>query len=221
MLSIGLEWQACPDGVEVVDYGKMPDWERQARDRNFTVLTTPAQGEYIRARSQRRIEVRVDEIDLETPLALRFFNASERDERLSFIGRFGMLDADPEKAVPHVDRYHRDFRRRTEAAFSSSPASKSKEINHLLTNTRCEPSFDFRDDQQKGRLLLTAKSLISYMCIEVAVAAANGAGFVRCENCDNAFFTGPLAHRRSDAKTCSTRCRVAAMRRKRASSPSV
>jgi hypothetical protein len=61
-------------------------------------------------------------------------------------------------------------------------------------------------------MLLKCSSLTNFMKMEIAMAAMHGAKLATCEHCGAVFLTGPLTGRRSHAKYCSDRCRVAAMR---------
>jgi hypothetical protein len=61
-------------------------------------------------------------------------------------------------------------------------------------------------------LLFACDSLETFMIMEIAMAATLGAKLGECDHCGDAFLTGPLTGRRSHAKYCSARCRVAAMR---------
>jgi putative ABC transport system substrate-binding protein len=61
-------------------------------------------------------------------------------------------------------------------------------------------------------MILTTDSLLSFMHMEVAVAAANGARLTSCKRCGDVFLTGKLTKRRSTAKYCSDRCRIGAHR---------
>jgi hypothetical protein len=55
-----------------------------------------------------------------------------------------------------------------------------------------------------------------YMALEIATAVEAGATMTACRHCDRRFLFGPHTGRRSHAKYCSDRCRVAAARRRNA-----
>jgi hypothetical protein len=82
------------------------------------------------------------------------------------------------------------------------------------------PKFDLGGGGGALRMLLACYDLTTFMSMEVAMAAMQGAKLGTCDHCGNVFLTGPLTGRRSHAKYCSARCRVAAMRaRNQAISP--
>ncbi|AWM23719.1 hypothetical protein AOX55_0000439 [Sinorhizobium fredii CCBAU 25509] len=66
------------------------------------------------------------------------------------------------------------------------------------------------------RFVLKADTLYDFMVMEVAAIHEAGAAAASCEHCGKIFLTGPLTGRRSHAKYCSDRCRVAAMRARNA-----
>ena len=65
-------------------------------------------------------------------------------------------------------------------------------------------------------MLLECPHLTQFMTMEIAMIAMHGAKLGTCEHCGAVFLTGPLTGRRSHAKYCSDRCRVAAMRARNA-----
>ena len=66
------------------------------------------------------------------------------------------------------------------------------------------------------RLVLEARNLRAFMALEVASAFEVGAGITHCKHCAVNFLFGPSTGRRSHVKYCSDRCRVAAMRARKA-----
>jgi hypothetical protein len=61
-------------------------------------------------------------------------------------------------------------------------------------------------------MLLKCDHLATFMKMETALAATQGAKLGSCGHCEDVFLTGPLTGRRSHAVYCSSRCRMAAMR---------
>jgi hypothetical protein len=79
-----------------------------------------------------------------------------------------------------------------------------------------QPTFDFLGSGQSPRLTLWADTLWQFMIMEIVYAAAAGVRLSRCEHCAKAFLTGAKTGRRSTAKYCSDRHRMAAMRKRNA-----
>jgi hypothetical protein len=74
------------------------------------------------------------------------------------------------------------------------------------------PVFHLAGPKGTPRVLLKCSHLIALMKMEVAMIVAHGARIGECEHCGDMFATGPMTGRRSHARFCSDRCRVAAMR---------
>jgi hypothetical protein len=78
------------------------------------------------------------------------------------------------------------------------------------------PTLDLAGKGGAPRMALQSQSLFAFMLMEAAMIAAHGVRLTSCKQCDGAFVTGPLTWRRSHARYCSDRCRVAAMRSRNA-----
>lgn len=221
MFPLSLEWSRCPDGIEVHDYGPEITEEVTIYGVPHT-LTSPRHGRWLRCRTSRRSPVLLEAIDLEDPIAFRYINTRSLEERLAFFERYGFLGEAPETDTgeqeieeSHSERFHQNLRRALTASFGASPAEKSIKLNNLLKSTSMKTSIEMAGDG-KGRMIFHPSNLLHFMCLEVATAAINDVSMINCENCGNAFLTGRMAHRRADAKFCSDRCRVAAMRKRNA-----
>ena len=210
MYGLSMEWQRCPDGVELVDY------EPKDIEPGETFLTSAAgkRGKWFRCRSQERASVRYEVTDLENPISMHFLNARDDDARIAFLSRFGMRrdEAEEERGV-FVERQkalYRLFER------WNAGASSVADINEMIGSVSLTPSFDLLGPQRQRRMLLRPQNLWQFICMEVAIAAANDTKLATCEHCSKVFLTGPLTGRRSHAKYCADRCRVAAMRKRNA-----
>ncbi len=103
-----------------------------------------------------------------------------------------------------------------EKVLSGEPKLAGPAVEQLLQNIKVQPAFDHSGNGQSPRLILRAATLWEFMTLEIVYAAAAKVRVSRCEHCDTAFFTGPMTGRRSHGKYCSDRCRVAAMRERKA-----
>jgi hypothetical protein len=158
-----------------------------------------------------------DAVDLENALVVRFVNATDDDKRIDFLKQFGL----PE----HLIRYagigggeprnivlgrQRVLRRLLQEAGSGDADRASKAANEALRHTGPD-----RRSLEGGRLVWTAQEVMSFMYMEVAFAAANGARLGSCKRCDRVFLYGKGTKRRSTAKYCGDRCRMGSHRAKK------
>lgn len=154
--------------------------------------------------------------NLEDPTAMRLVNATTNDALLAFVGRFGLLDRSGGQRHNFVGTigYHRDQITELLTMTALPPDERIGRSNALLQYTVFKPTFEMTTQGQQ-RLVLLAENLVDFMFYECAVAIDVGAVLSACEHCNLKFLTGPLTGRRSHAKYCSDRCRVAAMRTRR------
>lgn len=216
MLPLSLKWTRCPDGIEVVDRGEQVD----AAPPGLNFPKPPRK--WLRGRTDRRAPVLLESIDLENPLALQYVNTKTPEDRIAFMERYGFLaegiiaeDGIEEWPADWVEDQHDSLSHALTKSFGKSIAEKSADLNGLLQSAHLKTSVEFAGDG-KGRMVFHPQSLLHLMCLEVTTAAINDVDLARCANCNDAFFTGRMAHRRADAKFCSDRCRVAAMRKRNA-----
>lgn len=208
-MALALEWWRCPDGLELVDRGPGP--------AGGTVLTGPSGGLWVWPRSERKVPVSYAHVDLENPIVLHFINAKDQDEWIRFLNRFGLLEAGyGADSLRSVADLHERLLTSVRDGLTGDAKTRSAAVNALLRDVWLSPTLDSSASGAQ-QLSLTARNLRQFMCLEVAMASANNAEVTSCENCSRLFFTGPLTGRRSHAKYCSDRCRVAAMRKRNAS----
>jgi hypothetical protein len=211
MDGLTIDIERCPDGVQLVD------------------------GAFYCCRTERRETERITLTDLENPVVITFVNATDDAGRQLFFGRFGLLS--PTKWWhERLDKqfvYHsptglvRDdilndqsrFRELLQQAGGNDPAVAMTRINRALQtfdDFKFRATFPLSGPQGSPRLMLKSESLIGFMLMETAMVATQGARLGECEKCGILFLTGPLTGRRSHARFCSNKCRVAAMRARNA-----
>jgi hypothetical protein len=66
----------------------------------------------------------------------------------------------------------------------------------------------------KAAIVWVPYSLIQFLWLQLALCAASDAKLFRCRQCGHPFLVGSTTGRRSKAKYCSDRCRLAAFRRR-------
>jgi hypothetical protein len=161
-------------------------------------------------RTDRRETVRREISNLEDPLVMVFVNARENDQRVQFFSQFGLLEAGQDIRRPDVLNYQEAFH----------DLLLRREFFDSTASLFSDHSFDLRPTLylvgDAAQVRLDNRTLLSFMLMETATATAQGAQLAACERCGTQFLTGPLTGRRSHARFCSDRCRVAAMRARNA-----
>jgi hypothetical protein len=228
-----LRTERCPDGVELVDlpevWGKPLTAEHQPRG---LMLSEGALAEYqpagkvFRHRTERREPKTIAIENLENPVVLQFANATSDNGLLNFFERYG-LQGHPVFERDSVLEQQHMFHAMLEnfsALNQTAPTKAVEGINRFFELPPSELSygeFDLRPSLHLGgpqgtpRMLLKTKTLRSFMLMEMAMIVAHGAMAHKCDKCGTIFLTGQLTWRRSTARFCSDRCRVAANRAKK------
>jgi hypothetical protein len=211
MDGLTIDIQRCPDGVELVD------------------------GAFYRGRTDRSEPERITLTNLEDPVVIAFVNATDDAQRQLFFGRFGLLSPtkwwhgrlDKQFWLHGPTGLIRDdilndqsrFRELLQQAGGDDPTAAMTRINRALEtfdDFKLRATFPLAGPQGTPRLVLKSESLIGFMLMETAMVATQGARLGECEQCGTLFLTGPMTGRRSHARFCSNKCRVAAMRARNA-----
>jgi hypothetical protein len=239
MYGLTIELERCPDGVELVQMEKPSTIKSMSHhpDRpGFEMeMTKPEPETIFRYRTDRRETQLVTIGDLENPIVMAFVNATDDKRRQSFFERYGLLKLTPwwHQRNPkawvygnlHPELHHDDvvhdqsrFRDLLRYAGGEDRAAGMAAVNSAIANRafNLQPTFHLAGPNGAPRLLLKSESLIGAMLMEVAMGVSNGARLAECEKCAALFLTGALTGRRSHARFCSDKCRVAAMRARNA-----
>lgn len=157
------------------------------------------------------------QVDLEDPVFVRLINCDSTGDFEKFFQRYGAL-ADDVKSPVEVRQFAASLRKTAEFALSDSrPAGggdHEKASNRLLSGVHATPKVSAHDGAV--RVVLDAPDLKSFAVFELAAAVGAQAKARRCDHCRRLFLYGPMTGRRSHAKYCADRCRVAAMRARNA-----
>jgi hypothetical protein len=223
---LAIDLERCPDGVELID---LP----------ATELVGPARTVF-RYRTDRREPHRIRIVNLEDPVIIALINANDDEQRQSFFARFGLgsfLDRmlwwqgweeyplEGWRFIP--DELHRDgvlknqsrLRELLRTVGGQDSAAAMIAVNSVIAARpafNLQPTFHLAGPRGTPRLLLKSQTFLGFMLAEMAMIVANGASVTECEKCGTTFLTGALTWRRSSARFCSDRCRVAANRAQRA-----
>lgn len=169
----------------------------------------------LRARSERTDPITYELADLENPVVLHLMNCRTDEECIAFINRFGPPNyIEDKQALSNIKRLAEMLR--LQAIFTIDKRLFRKDrahfVNTVMSKISLRPSYVYSEPSGGGRLVLEAATLHDFLILEFAAIHEVGAVATSCEHCDRVFLTGPLTGRRSHAKYCSDRCRVAAMR---------
>jgi hypothetical protein len=103
-------------------------------------------------------------------------------------------------------------------ALGRGPAVRMATINRIIASAECNlrPTFHLAGPRGTPRLRFKSETLYDFMIMEAAMIVAHGVRVTECKKCSTVFLTDPLTWRRSHARFCSERRRVAAMRARQA-----
>lgn len=209
MVSISLDWQCPLDGVEVIP----------AADAVPHIL---ADGEFIRAKTDRRSprQIRVD--DLSSPVSMLLINARTTERLAGFVGACGIpqpLGYNHDHSGEFVStliHFRDDLDEGMQLLNRDDDAARVEWATEHLHRSEFFPSLEWDERQRRQRLVFKPSTLADLMRCEVALAMEAGAKLHHCERCDSAFLTGHMTGRRASAVYCSDRCRMAALRARNA-----
>jgi hypothetical protein len=235
----------CPDGVGLVELELPPpsDYER----KHHSGEPWPSPATVFGYRSERRVAYAKSIDNLESPVVIDFVNAVDDEQRMLFFGKFGFgvtegdlgrdlflwhyrtRDRPGNSFFPYCGVLNRDnviehqarYRELLRITSGEDRLAAMDAINSIIDDERdtLTPLFHLAGSKGTPRLLLKCNSLLGFMHMEVATIVAMGARSAECEQCGTMFVTGPATGRRSHARFCSDKCRVAAMRARNAVNP--
>jgi hypothetical protein len=207
MLGFRLTTERCPDGVEAHEGGG------GIRER----------GKWFLYRTERREPLQLEIQDLENPIIVQFVNARDEKDLSDFFSKYGLLErALDSRGIDYGEAIYiqNDFRELLEKVGGPSQVDALRAINEhveFFGHNFLDPAFELAGQAGAPRMLLNCFEPRAFMTMEAGMIATHGARVIHCEHCNNIFLIGPLTGRRSHARFCSDRCRVAAMRSRNAS----
>ena len=225
-IAITLDWERCPDGVEVFDHTPEP-WTpigHPALDRlaEFSLLApqAPKKARYVRARSSKVERFTVALLDAKKGLVLDFIGSIGSDGKhlVSFMSEHGLPTVPPDGILPLASVEAMRVRlewlllhKGTDDGRAMAGAFNSQPTDPILSRSRPLPTLLPR---ASGPPLpaLAALSLYDLMEFEMWLLLGGEARVVSCDNCGKLFTVGPTSGKRSHSKHCSPRCSVAAHR---------
>lgn len=193
MYGLVLETEHCPDGVDLDEKG------------------------VFRPRTKRRFPLKLETHDLGNPFVLRFINAGDDEALAQFFTKFGF----PESGVAECSRKDAQSIQEVMTTLLTKAGSEQAQQEALFLTKQLSLSrigdTGVLPEMEGRRLLFKVLSLGALMRMECAMVAEKDARLSACEHCDTQFLTGPTTGRRGHAIYCSDRCRLAALRARKAS----
>jgi hypothetical protein len=224
MYGLAVDIERCPDGVELVElppilsvpgaHGTLAQGVVPPLPEGVEPPPTPL---IFRSRTARRESERLEFTDLEDLVVIAFVNAADDERRRLFFGRFGFT-------TPGAQIYRDDVLQNQERLLrlllaNHNPAAAMETANEIIgahRGSELQPVWHLAGPRGVPYVVLRSRSLLSFMLMEAASAIAYGAKLSSCQQCGAFFLVGKNTWRRSRAKFCADRCRVAAMRARQA-----
>lgn len=205
-----MEWEFCPDGVEVVELG--PSAPGIGAVNYLRGEDRPeGAGRYFRYRTEARQRQTFTLKNLADAMILDFANAEGEEGLAAFFTQYGLpmaRDADKGALVGPVVQYQELFQGIVRSL--DDQAAASRDINLVLANIgllQVSP----RLDRFNGGLVLTYRpgNLYAYMMLEASYMTIGQVSSDACLNCGRLFVTGHRTRQNARRRFCSDRCRVA------------
>jgi hypothetical protein len=219
-----IDLERCRDGVELV--------EQRGR-------------KVFRYRSERIDRLRHTFVDLEKTVLIDFVNAVDDRRLQAFFERFGLMqevdrggrllqahkktrkapivtDRPGHRAIDREDVLTDQlwFRELLKGIVGDGNQFEAIQgINSIYEQSNLydlTPSFHLAGPGGTPKIVMESRTFIGFMILEAAMIATHGARAHVCKHCWSFFLTGPTTWRRSHAVYCSDKCRVAAMRARKA-----
>ena len=234
-VTVHLDWQRCPDGVELVVEEEVPAKKPVPSPALFDPSKTVRFGQlppgrYVRFRSDRRESIHFDLDGLSAPLVLRFIAAETDADLIEFMVRFGLL-SEPIFGAASNGTYDLTAKPAVAMDFevaksmqlalhdvirvsSGQPDLAWQMFNRIRSSVRLELS---PRSGGSPRLVMKPYRLFDFLVAEAAMILSRDAKVVSCANCAKLFTAGSASGKRRGAIYCSPRCRVAATRARKKS----
>jgi hypothetical protein len=220
MYGLAVEIERCLDGVELVELPPPYSPDRTLAGGGSHPAAPKSETPLIfRHRTARTESTRLEFTNLESTAVIKFLNAGN-DERLrSFLEQFGLTVPGSQVFRSDVLQSQAQFRHLLETTNIGSPIVALNTANKIIADYKGSellPVWHLAGQHGAPHVILQGKSLLGYMLMEVANVAAYGARLAACEKCGAAFLTGKMTWRRAHSVYCSDRCRMAALRARKA-----
>ena len=224
MYGLTVENLRCLDGIELIE---LPSTGLAGAEGTLASgVSKPKPGEpesptplIFRHRTERVETARLEFTNLEKPVVIDFINAGDDEGLRKFFDEFGLTIPGSQVDRDETLRNQKNLRHLLETTNIGSATVAVRTANDIiaqLAGAELLPIWHQAGRRGAPHVVLKSKSLLAFMLMEVANAAAYGAQLSTCQRCGTAFLTGKMTMRRTRAKFCSDRCRVAAMRARQA-----
>jgi hypothetical protein len=239
-VTLFLDWERCPDGVELVVEDIPPPAKAATGSalhvQNISFAKAIRFGpriaeRFARFRSDRRETLHLDLDGLSEPLVLQLIAADSDDDLLEFMSRFGLL-SEPEFG-PAGDGTYNLISKPAVAMQFEAAKSMQLALHDTFHVSRAQPELAWqmfnrirssvrlelrpRSGGYPPRLVMRPRWLFDFLVAEAAMILSSDAKVVSCAHCAKFFTAGSASGKRRGAIYCSPRCRVAAVRARKKS----
>ena len=199
-IAVSLNWDYCPDGVKIREYGLV----------NQEPLALNQTGRWVQPKSEAKLTRRFELRGLSDLKVLKFVGTEDDYALIDFMSVYGMIGGSFETGVSEqpLDRI-KEERRTASVATDISPARVFDKIELPAVGVVLRPKSEGRPT-----MALHPKSLYGFMCMEAALLVTGDARITTCESCGALFAVGRSGGKRAGSIYCSQRCRAAVHRRR-------
>ena len=200
-IGVSLNWDYCPDGVKIREYGLGQSGP----------LALNQTGRWVQPKSEAKLTRRFELRGLSDLKVLKFVGTEDDYALIDFMSVYGMIGGSFETGVSEqpLDRIKAKRDGLQALLQTSSPARVFDKIELPPVRVVLRPKSEGRPT-----MALHPKSLYGFMCMEAALLVTGDARITTCESCGALFAVGRSGGKRAGSIYCSQRCRAAVHRRR-------
>lgn len=216
-IGITLDWDRCPDGVEIHDYG--------SGKPGPSLLSGQPTGLYVRPRSVRVETLHLCLEDIADTLVLKLVSAASDDDLLAFMSTYGILNVFSgrggatgidEAPLDDAIRLRNNLRRTLALKGHDDPMAVVNLFNQIASGPSLHLEMRPRPSGHPPVLSMRPSSLYGFIVTETALILSHDAQIRTCAHCGTPFMVGAASGKKANSVYCTPRCRLAAFRAARA-----
>jgi hypothetical protein len=200
-IAVSLDWDYCPDGVKIHEYGLGQSGP----------LALNETGRWVQPKSEAKLTRRFELRGLSDLKVLKFVGTEDDYALIDFMSVYGIVGGSFETGVSEqsLDRIKEKRDGLQALLHRSFPVGVLNKIDLPIVRVVLHPRSEGRPT-----LALHPKSLYGFMCMEAALLVTGNSRIMNCENCGALFAVGRSSGKRARSNYCSQRCRSAVQRRR-------
>ena len=201
-IAVSLDWDYCPDGVKIREYGL---------GQSVTPLALNQTGRWVQPKSEAKLTRQFELRGLSDLKVLKFVGTEDDHALIDFMSVYGIIGGSFDTGVSEqpLDRI-KEKRDGLQALLqTSSPARVFDKIELPAVRVVLRPKSEGRPT-----MALHPKSLYGFMCMEAVLLVTGNSRITNCENCGALFAVGRSSGKRAGSIYCSQMCRAVVHRRR-------